>query len=276
MTAPPAAVDDPGALLRRAQARPLLSAAEQARLARRVRRGDAAAREQMVEGNLRLVFAVARSYRGRGVPFADLVQEGTIGLVQAVERFDPGHGARFSTYAVLWIRRAVLDAMAAAQPIRVPAGATRRIAAVRRAEAELRRAGSPAVSADSIAAVTGLSAQTVGELRTAARVSASLDDPVGEDGASLGDLVADDNAADPAERAIARDELRALSRMLRLLPRRHREVVVRRYGLDGSLAASHREIGERLGVSEVRSRQIEREALNRLRAVAATPALRAA
>jgi len=276
VTARPAAMDDPGALLRRAQARPLLSAAEQARLARRVRRGDAAAREQMVEGNLRLVFAVARSYRGRGVPFADLVQEGTIGLVQAVERFDPGRGARFSTYAVLWIRRAVLDAMGAAQPIRVPAGATRRIAAVRRAEAELRRAGSPAVSADSIAAVTGLSAQTVGELRTAARVSASLDDPVGEDGASLGDLVADDNAADPAERAIARDELRALLRMLGLLPRRHREVVVRRFGLDGSLAASHREIGERLGVSEVRSRQIECEALRRLRAVSATPALRAA
>ena len=275
MTAPPAAMDDPGALLRRAQARPLLSAAEQARLARRARRGDAAAREQMVEGNLRLVFAVARSYRGRGVPFADLVQEGTIGLVQAVERFDPGRGVRFSTYAVLWIRRAVLDAVAAAQPIRVPAGATRRIAAVRRAEAELRRSRSP-VSADSIAAVTGLSAQTVRELRTAARVSASLDEPVGEDGASLGDLVADDNAADPAERAIARDELRALSRMLRLLPGRHREVLVRRYGLDGSRAESHREIGARRGVSEERSRQIEREALRRLRAVACPPAFRAA
>ena len=224
----------------------------------------------------RLVFAVARSYRGRGVPFADLVQEGTIGLVQAVERFDPGRGARFSTYAVLWIRRAVLDAMGAAQPIRVPAGATRRIAAVRRAEAELRRAGSPAVSADSIAAVTGLSAQTVGELRTAARVSASLDEPVGEDGASLGDLVADDNAADPAERAIARDEVRTLSRMLGLLPDRHREVLVRRYGLVGSRAAGHEEIGARLGVSEERSRQIEREALRRLRAVACPPALRAA
>jgi RNA polymerase sigma factor (sigma-70 family) len=275
VTTPPAAADDPGGLLRRARARPLLPAAEQARLARSVRRGDTAARERMIEGNLRLVVAVARSHRGRGVPFADLVQEGAIGLMQAVERFDPGRGARFSTYAVPWIRRAMLDAIVAGPPIRIPAGARRRLAAVRRAEAELRRAGPPAVSAESIAAVTGLSAQTVGQLRTAARVSASLDDPVGEDGTSLGDLVADGNAPDPAERAIAVDQLRAVSRMLGLLPDRHREVLVRRYGLDGSSGASHRQIGERLGVGAERSRQIEHAALQRLR-TAAGPALRAA
>lgn len=272
---PPGVDERPDGLLREVRSRPALSAGEQTRLARKARLGDGAARRQLVEGNLRLVFAVARRYRGRGVPLADLVQEGTIGLSQAVARFDPDHGAAFSTYAVWWIRRAMLDAIAAARPIRVPPPAARRLAAVRRAEADLRHARSGPVTAEAIADRTGLSAATVRSLRGTPLVSASLDDPVGEDGASLGDLVADENAADPVERTIADDDRRSVLKLLRLLPPRHREVLCRRYGLRAP-AESHAEIGARLGVGEERSRQIEREALHRLRAVASAPARHAA
>jgi RNA polymerase primary sigma factor len=260
----------------RTEASSAMSAAEQTHLARKVRLGDGAARQRMIEGNLGLVFVIARRYGGRGVPFADLVQEGTIGLAQAVERFDPARGATFSTYAVWWIRRAMLDAIAQSKPIRVPAPAARKLAAVRRSEAELRRAGTRAVTTEAIAEATGLSAATVRWLRTAPVVSVSLDDPIGEDGASLGDLVADRNATDPVERAIALDDRRSVSRLLALLPARHREVLNRRYGLDQAPAESHEQIGARLGVGEERSRQLEREALHRLRAVAETPALLAA
>jgi RNA polymerase sigma factor (sigma-70 family) len=252
------------------------AADEQIRLARKVRVGDGAARRRMIEGNLRLVSAIARHYRGRGVPFDDLVQEGSIGLAQAVEGFDPDHGAAFSTYAVWWIRRAMLDAIGAARPIRVPPPAARKLAAVRRAESELRRDGSGPVTADAIADRTGLSAETVHSLREAPVVAVSLDDPVGEDGASLGDLVADENAADPIERVIARDEQRSVRRLLELLPARHREVLTRRYGVNAAPAETHEAIGARLGVGVKRSRQIELEALHRLRSVASEPDLRAA
>src|SRR5262249_45996192 len=141
--------DQVGALLRRATCRPLLSAAEEIRLAIQIEQGDQLAKQRMIESNLRLALSLARTYRGRGVPMADLVQEGTIGLIRAVERFDHRHGARFSTYAAWWIRRSLRDAVAAAQLIRIPPVATRQLAAVRRAEDELRHStpGSPSIAA---------------------------------------------------------------------------------------------------------------------------------
>jgi len=126
-------------LSRRARVRRLLSAEEETQLARRIEAGDLRAKEEMIESNLRLVFAIARSYRGSGVPFADLVQEGTIGLVRAVERFDHRRGLKFSTYAVWWIRRYLLDAVAGSAMIRVPTKANQQLATVRRAEAEMGR-----------------------------------------------------------------------------------------------------------------------------------------
>ena len=132
------------------------------------------------------------------------------------------------------------------------------------------------MTAEAIADRTGVSAATVRSLRAAPLVSASLDDPVGEDGASLRDLVADEHATDPLERAIAHDERRSVAKLLALLPPRHREVLSRRYGMNRARAESHEEIGAWLGVGEERSRQIEREALHRLRAVATAPARRAA
>jgi RNA polymerase primary sigma factor len=212
-----------------AKQRPLLSAGQELTLARRIERGDLAAKEEMIESNLRLVVAVARPYRSRGVPFADLVQEGTVGLVRAVERFDHRRGVKFSTYAVWWIRRSILDALAGSPVIRLPANADRRLAP---------------------------------------KVTASLDETIGEDATSLGELVADAHGVDPSEQAVSREERREVLGMLRLLPTRHREVLVRRYGLGGGPAQSHAQIGARLGVAAERSRQLEREALNRLRSVA--------
>jgi RNA polymerase primary sigma factor len=254
-------------LMRQAMTRPLLSAAEEVNLARRIERGDLKAKERMVECNLRLVFSIARSHRGRGVPFADLVQEGTVGLVRAVERFDHRREVKFSTYAVWWIRRSMRDAIGSSQVIRIPAHANRQLAAVRRAEAELDRAARRSPSTEAIAARTGLSAQSVRDLRAAARVTASLDEPVGETAVQLGELVADETAVDPSERAIAREDRRSVPAMLRLLPDRHREVLMRRYGLGRGREQSHAEIGRWLGVGQESSRQIEREALHRLRAV---------
>jgi len=227
------------------------------------------ANEEMIKSNLGLVYAVARTYRGRGVPFEDLVQEGTIGLVSAVERFDHHRGVKFSTYAVWWIRRAILDAMASSQVIRMPAKARQQLAAVRRAEAELERLGRRSASDEAIAQRTELSATTVRSLRTAARVTASLELAVGEDTTSLGDLIGDERAVDPPAEAIAHESRDEVRTMLRLLPKRHREVITRRYGMNDGRAQSHEEIGEWLAVGAERSRQLEREALHRLRSIAA-------
>jgi RNA polymerase primary sigma factor len=252
----------------------VLSAPEEVALARRIERGDQSAKDTMVESNLRLVHAVARSHRGSSAPFADLVQAGTVGLVQAVERFDHHRGLKFSTYAVWWIRRSILEAISDARAIRIPPTAHRRLAAVRRTEADLRRHGARRVSDADIAEHTQLSLATVRSLRAAAQVTASLDEPVGEGTTPLGDLMADEQAVDPAEDVIARESHHEILGMLRLLPERHREVLVRRYGLDDRRAESHTEIGERLGIGSERSRQIERDALRRLRPIAATAGLR--
>jgi RNA polymerase primary sigma factor len=262
-------------LTRHVRCKQPLSAEEETQLARRIEAADLRAKEQMIESNLRLVFAIARSYRGRGVPFTDLVQEGTIGLVRAVERFDHSRGLKFSTYAVWWIRRSLCDAVARSQMIRVPSKANQQLAAVRRADAELGHRAGGRTRIEAIAEVTGLSARTIRSLRASGRVTASLDEPIGDGGTALGELVADDRAEDPSELAIASEDRREVSAMLRLLPARHREVVVRRYGLNQNRAQTHEEIGHWLGVGAERSRQIEREALHRLRTIAC-PGARAA
>jgi RNA polymerase primary sigma factor len=214
----------------------LLSRADEIALARRIERGDLKAKATMIESNLRLVHAVARTFQGAGVPFADLVQEGTVGLVRAVERFDHRRGLKFSTYAVWWIRRSMYDAIAGSKVIRIPAKPNQQLAA-------------------------------------AAQVIASLDEPVGDDATPLADLIADPRAVDPSESVIAREERDEVAAMLLLLPSRHREVLARRYGVDGGRVQSHKEIGRRLGIGEERSRQIERESLQRLRTIASASPL---
>jgi RNA polymerase primary sigma factor len=252
-----------------------LTQAEEIRLARRIERGDRAARETMIESNLGLVRAIARTFRSASLSFDDLVQDGTVGLVQAVERFDHRRGVRFSTYAAWWIRRAILDAIDNSQVIRTPAKARRQLTAVRRAEDELARRHACPASDAGISAKTGLSPSNVRSLRAAAHVTASLDEPVGEDSRPLLELVADQSAVDPSQNVIEHENRDEVNAMLRLLPPRHREVVVRRFGLSGSREQSHAEIAKWLGVGEERSRQLEREALHRLRSIAHTSSLAA-
>src|SRR4051812_22519923 len=156
-----------------------LSAAEEIALAKRIERGDRQAMETMVERNLGLVLWVARAYRDADVPFADLVQEGTVGLLRAAERFDHRRGVKFSTYAVWWIRRSIRDAVSSSTVIRIPAEARRHLAAVRHAEAELDRSAPRSHSDAEIAEHTGLSVATVRSARGAAHVTASLDAPIG-------------------------------------------------------------------------------------------------
>ncbi len=242
----------------------MLSRADEIALARRIERGDLNAKDTMIENNLRLVHAVARTFRGSGVPFEDLVQEGTVGLVRAVERFDHRRGWKFSTYAVWWIRCAMRDAIVGSSVIRIPPKANRQLAAVRRAEERL---GPRRASDAGIAQLTQLNVNTVRSLRSAPQVVASLDEPVGEGTIRLGDLVADPRDLDPSESVIAREQRDEVAGLLPLLPERHREVLFRRYGLNDSRAQSHEEIGRWLGVSEERSRQLERESLHRLRSI---------
>ena len=242
----------------------LLTPSEEIQLSRRVERGDLAAKERMIEANLRLVHYVALGYRSLGVPLEDLVQEGTVGLVRAVEKFDHRRGLKFSTYAMWWIRRALIDAVGEARPIRIPARAWRQLAAIRSAESELRRRGG-APTTEAIAKRTGISIERVRTLRGAARVTVSLDEQISTDGALLGDLVGDPDPIDPW-RDVERGETRRQAwAMLRLLPARHREVLVGRYCIRGGREQSHAEIGASLGVGEERSRQLEAEALHRLR-----------
>lgn len=245
--------------------RRLLTTAEELELSRRIERGDLEAKQEMVESNLGLVYFIAREYSGRGVPFEDLVQEGTVGLVRAVEGFDHRRGVRFSTYAVTWIRHALTDALAQARSIRMPAQAGRQLAALETAETELREHVSEAPTIEAISERAGVSVKRVRELRGAPRVTASLDEQVGEDGAPLAEFVADPEAVDPWRHVDEHDTRRQLWSMLRMLPQRHRTVLVRRYGLVDDRAKSHAEIGRSLGVGEERSRQLEREALHRLR-----------
>jgi RNA polymerase primary sigma factor len=246
----------------------VLTQAEELRLARRIEHGDRSARETMIESNLGLVRVIARAFRGTSVPFDDLFQDGTVGLVQAVEHFDHRRGVRFSTYAAWWIRRAIVDAIDNSHVIRTPAKARRQMTAVRRAEGELARTHAVPASDADISAQTGLSTSSVRSLRTAAHVVASLDEPVGEDTTPLLELVADQSAADPCQNVIEDENRGEVSGMLRLLPPRHREVVVRRFGLNGAREQSHAEIARMLGLGEERSRQLEHEALHRLRTIA--------
>ncbi len=263
--APETTTDALQLFLREAGRHALLTAAQEVELAKRIERGDGEAKQHMIRSNLRLVVSIAKNYRNQGLPFLDLIQEGTLGLIRAVEKFDWRRGYKFSTYATWWIRQAVARALAdKARTIRMPVHIVERAQKMNRAERTLWTQLGREPTLEEIAEEANLPLHQALEVRAAARASTSLDQPVGDsDDTLFGDFVAGEEPL-PEEEVEHSLRCQALHEGLAALSERERRVLQLRYGLIDEEPKTLEDIGRRLGLTRERVRQIEVEALRRL------------
>jgi RNA polymerase primary sigma factor len=254
----------------------LLTAVEEVELAKRIERGDLDAKQKMVESNLRLVISIAKNYRYQGLPFLDLIQEGTFGLVRAAEKFDYRRGFKFSTYATWWIRQAVARALAdKSRTIRIPVHIVEKLNRIGRVERKLVTELGREPTPEEIAEVTGIEPEEVDSIKRSAQAPVSLEKPLGdEEESEFGQFIADERAESPFERAAEVLTKEALKEALEMLSYRERRVLELRYGLGGEDPRTLDEVGWTFNVTRERIRQIENQSLKKLQRLAEAQKLR--
>ena len=245
----------------------LLTPEQEVELAGKIKNGDAKAREQMINSNLRLVVTIAHDYADLGLPLLDLISEGNIGLTKAVERFDPTKGAKLSTYAAWWIKQAIKRALAnQSKTIRIPVHLGDKIAKVRRVSLQMSDELGREPTDDELAEELGIASEKLAQLKTIGIRPASLDAPIGdEDSSEFGESVGDEEARTPFESLRDKNLVAEVDGLLDVLDQRERKIILRRFGLDGGKPKTLEDVGKDFGVTRERIRQLQNVALAKLR-----------